>query len=339
MTADDGAILQLNSRRSMSRLLLMILSSNSHLTVICRNLSLIEKHLYLGNFFLITSTQSQLVGSSIIATNDFILRSLAASLIIRNTETYHIHTHIRRRLVWIRTIDTLEESIEYRINLNITIIVDSNLIICLQMERVDHVDIIEIGSSCLVCNIHRMLQWKIPNWESLKLGISCTHTTLVLIIQLAEANSHFATTRTRSCHDNQRALSFYIIILSETVIRSNQVDIMRIALDEIMTVGFDTITFQALLESCCSRLTVVMSNHNRTHHKTTVLELATKTENILIISDTQVGTLFILLNVCSTNHDNNFNAIADFLKHTELTIWLETRQYATCMMVIEKLSS
>ncbi len=223
VTADNRAILQLNRSRSMTRLLLMILSSYSHLAVIRSNLSLIEEHLNLVDLLIIASTSRQLVGSRIVTTDNLILGSLAASLIIRDAEAHHVHTHIRRRLVWIATIDTLEQSIEHRINLYVTVVVDGNLIVSLQMEWVDHVHIVEIGSSCLVSDVHRMLQWEIPYRECLKLGIACTHPTLVLIIKLAQADSHLAATRTRSSNDNQRTLSLHIIILTESLVRSNEI--------------------------------------------------------------------------------------------------------------------
>ena len=184
-----------------------------------------------------------------------------------------------------------------------------------------------------------MLQWEIPYREGLKLGIACTHPTLVLIIKLAQADSHLAATRTRSSNDDERTLSLHIVILTESLVRSDEIHVVRIALDEIMAVSLDALTLQTLLESDGSRLTVIMGNDNRPHHETTVLELATKTQHGLIVSNTQVGTLLVLLDVGGTDYDNNLNAIADFLKHAQFAIRLETRQNTTGVVVIEKLTS
>ena len=106
-----------------------------------------------------------------------------------------------------------------------------------------------------------------------------------------------------------------------------------------MAVSLDALTLQALLEGDGCRLTVKMSNNNRTYHKTTILELTTQAKHILIVSDTQIGTLLVLLNIGSTDHDNNLDAIANLLKHAQLTIRLETWQNAAGVMVIEKLTS
>ena len=339
MTADNGTILQLNGRRGMTRLLLMILGSYRHLAVISSNLSLIEEHLNLIDLIFIASTSRHLVGSSIVTADNLILGCLAASLIIRDTETYHVYTHIRRRLVWIATIDTLEQRIEHRINLYITVIVDGNLVVCLQMERVYHVHIVQIGSSSLVCDVHRMLQWEIPHRECLKLGITGTHTTLVLIIKLTQANRHLTAARTRRSNNNQRTLCFNIIVLTEALVRGNQTHVVRIALDEIMAVSLDALALQTLFEGDGGRLTIIMSDDNRTHHETTVLELTSKAQHVLIVCNAQVGTLLVLLYIGCTNHDNNLDAIADFLEHAQFAVRLETRQNSAGMMIVKKFTT
>ena len=339
MTADNGTILQLNGRRGMPRLLLMILGSYRHLAVISSNLSLIEEHLNLIDLIIIASTSRHLVGSRIVTADNLILGCLAASLIIRDTETYHVHTHICRRLVWIATIDTLEQRIEHRINLYITVIVDGYLVISLQMERVNHIHIVQIGSSSLVCDVHRMLQWEIPHRECLKLGITGTHTTLVLIIKLTQANRHLTAARPRRSNNNQRTLCFNIIVLTEALVRGNQTHVMRIALDEIMAVSLDAFALQTLFEGDGGRLAIIMSDDNRPHHETTVLELTTKAQHVLIVCNAQVGTLLVLLYIGCTNHNNNLDAIADFLEHTQFAVRLEPRQNSAGMVIVKKFTA
>ena len=96
VTADNRTILQFNRSRSMACLLLMLLSRYGYLAISGSNISLLEEHLNLADLRLVARTGSQLVGSRIITADDFILGCLAASLIIRDAETHHIHTHIGR---------------------------------------------------------------------------------------------------------------------------------------------------------------------------------------------------------------------------------------------------
>ena len=50
------------------------------------------------------------------------------------------------------------------------------------MEGVYHVDIIQVGSGCLIGYVDRMLEGQIPHREGLKLAVSRSHTPLVLIV-------------------------------------------------------------------------------------------------------------------------------------------------------------
>ena len=86
------------------------------------------------------------------------------------------------------------------------------------MEWVNHVHIIEVGSCSLIGDVYRMFQREIPYRESLKLGVTRTHPTLVLVIKLTQADSHLAATRTRSSNDDQRTLGLHIIILAESLV-------------------------------------------------------------------------------------------------------------------------
>ena len=82
-----------------------------------------------------------------------------------------------------------------------------------------------------------------------------------------------------------------------------------------------------------------MSDDNRANHEATVLEFATQTQYILVVSDAEVGTLLVLLDVSSTNHHYNLNAVTEFLKHAQLAVGCKSRQYSACVMVVEELAS
>ena len=148
------------------------------------NLSLIEEHTDLVYLALIICAISHLVGSIIETTDNLIFRCLATHLIVTDTETDHVDAHIRWRLVGVLTIDTLEECIQHRENLDVTIVVDSCLVISLEVEGVDHVHIVQVCCSSLVGDVYRVLQRQVPHREGLELGITSADTTLVLVVEL-----------------------------------------------------------------------------------------------------------------------------------------------------------
>ena len=116
-----------------------------------------EKEFNLIDFFLIARTVGSLVKSLIVAANYFLLRSLAAHLVIADAEPHHVHAHIGRRLVGIISVNLLKEHIEHRENFNVAVIVYGHFAVSIEVERVDHVHIVQVGSSSLVCYVHRVL--------------------------------------------------------------------------------------------------------------------------------------------------------------------------------------
>ena len=52
------------------------------------------------------------------------------------------------------------------------------------MKRVNHINVIEVGSCCLISQIDRVLERNVPDRESLKLGITGLDSTLVLVVKL-----------------------------------------------------------------------------------------------------------------------------------------------------------
>ena len=86
------------------------------------------------------------------------------------------------------------------------------------MERVNHVDVIQVGSRCLVSDIYRVLQGQAPYGEGLKLGIAGTCAPAVFVVQLAETYCHLAAARARGRHDDQLAGSLHIVVLAKALV-------------------------------------------------------------------------------------------------------------------------
>ncbi len=184
------------------------------------------------------------------------------------------------------------------------------------MEGVNHVHIIQISSGSLIGNVHRMFQRQVPHRESLELGITSTNATFVLAVELAQANRHLATTRTWSRHDDQRTGGLHVVVLAETIVRSNQFHIVRIPINEIMTIGLDAHTFETMAELVSSTLTVIVSDDHRAHIEAATHKLITQTQGIFIVCDAKVSPHLVLFNVFSTNHNHNLQAVPQLGKHT-----------------------
>ena len=82
-----------------------------------------------------------------ITANDFLFTGFTAYLIITDTITRHIYAHIRRALVWRLPEDPFKNVLQYREDFHIPVVIDSYFIVCLQMERIDHINILQVGRS------------------------------------------------------------------------------------------------------------------------------------------------------------------------------------------------
>ena len=60
---------------------------------------------------------------------------------------------------------------------------------------------------------------------------------------------------------------------------------------------------------------------------------------IFIVGDAEVGTHLVFLNVVSTDHNHDLDAVAKLSEHTEFRVWLEARQHARGVVIIEELAS
>ena len=85
-----------------------------------------------------------------------------------------------------------------RENLDVAVVVDRGHAVGLQVERVDHVDVVQVGGRRLVGEVDRVLERQVPDGEGLEFGIACGDAALVLMVELAEAGRHLARSRGRA---------------------------------------------------------------------------------------------------------------------------------------------
>ena len=113
----------------------------NHLAFFDGHMSLFQQKLNLINFFFAASA-NQSFHALIISADDLLTCSFLADFIINDAVTGHINAHICGRFVRALAHDLFKHSLKNRENFNVTVVVNSSLTICFQMERVDHVHII-----------------------------------------------------------------------------------------------------------------------------------------------------------------------------------------------------
>ena len=180
------------------------------------------------------------------------------------------------------------------------------------MERVDHIDIVEIGRGSLVSKVEGMLKGKVPDREGLELCITGLDAALVLLIQLAEADGHLAAAGTGGSDDDEGTGGLDIVVLAEALLGVDQCDIGRIPLDGVMVINLDAHALQTLAVGIGAGLAVVMGDDHRTHHEAAAHELVAQAKDIHVIGDAEIAADLVLFNVNGTDDDDDL-AVVDEL--------------------------
>ena len=242
----------------------------------------------------------------IITADDLLLGCLAADFIVADTVPGHIDTHISWRFVRTTSVDALKYCTKYRKNLYVTIVVDCGFSICFQMERINHVDIVQIGRRSLIGKIDWMFERYVPDRKCLKFRISSVDSAFVFVIELGEACRHLAASR---CDNNQGASGFNIIILTVSFVTDDQWYIGRIPFYHIMNINFNSHLFQTSFEQMCTVLTGILRDYNTSYIEAVFFKGVLQTQNVRVIRDPQITAYFVCFYVGSAYDDDDLGSI------------------------------
>ncbi len=241
-------------------------------SVRCVDLCLLHEQCDLVDFAVVAVAVCEAVEGCVVSADDFVFGSFAADLVVVDAEAYHVDTHVSRRFIRVVAVDAFEEGVEHWKYLDVAVIVDSRFSICLEVEGVDHVYIVEVGRRCFVGNVDGVFQRKAPHGECFELGISGFDAAFVFVVELAEAHSHFAASRARGCDDDQRPGCLYIVVAAEAFVRVDEVNVGGIAVDDVVEVGGDADVFETFAECVGAALSVVVGDYYRADEEAAVLK-------------------------------------------------------------------
>ena len=139
---------------------------------------------------------------------------------------------------------------------------------------------------------------------------------LVFPIKLTETYRHLSATRSWSSDNDQRALRLHEVVFAKTLVGSNQSHIVRVSFNEIMDIGFDAHPLQSESEIIGRPLSFVVSNDDRSHHKSPFHESGSKSQHVLIVSDAKVSPCLVAFDILCTDDDDDFDTVAQLLQHT-----------------------
>ena len=337
---DDSSVLKLDCRAVVAACSGALACGGDWTTVNSRlNFGLIEKQTDFIHLRLIGVAQSEFIEGREVTADDFVVGRNTADLVVADAEAYHVHTHIGRRFIGILAVDAFEEGVEDGEDFDVAVIVDSGLAVRLKVEGVNHIDVIEVGSGGLIGDVDGVLQGEAPDGECLEFGITGTYAAAVLVVELAETHGHFAAAGTGGSDNDKRTCRGDIVVSAEAFVAVNQLDVVGVTVNEIVYIGRDIHTAQALAESVGTALAVVMRDNDRADHKATVDELAAEAEHVFVVGNAEVVADFVFLNIDSADNYHDFGPVAELAEHFQLAVGLKTGQNAACMIIVEELAA
>ncbi len=231
----------------------------------------------------------------------------------------------------------LEHGLQHREYLYVAIVIDCRLPIRLQVERVYHIEIAQIGSGRLIRQIHRVLERKIPYRERLELRISRFDTALIIVIQLREAHRHLPAAGPGGRYHDKRSLRFNIIILTESFVTDNSLDIGRVSVYDVMLVVLHAEALQPFAEHVRGRLTGVMGYDHTPYQESSLPEGIYQAQDVHIVRYPYVAAGLVLLYIESADDQHHLYLVLHGIQHADLGIRMEPGQDPGSVIVVEYL--
>ncbi len=275
----------------------------------------------------------------VIAADDFVFGRVAHNIVVHDALADGVDAHIRRGLVGAFSHNALEHGAQDGVNFHVAVIVDGRLAVRLQVERVDHIQVVQVGGRRFVGDVQRVVERDIPHRERLKLGIARADTVLVIVINVGKAGCHFAAAGTGRGDDDQGTRRLNVLVFAVALIADDGGDVVRVAGDGVMTVDLETEVGQLFLKREDARLFAIARQHNASHVQPEAAERVDQAKHVQVIGDAEVAAHLVFLDVRGVDGNDDFRLVLELEQHADFGIRGKARQNAGGVIVVEQLAS
>ena len=207
------------------------------------------------------------------------------------------------------------------------------------MERVDHVDVVQIHGCRFIRHIDRVLEREVPYREGFKLGVARLDATLLIVVELRQAGCHFSASGTGSGDDHKRFCGFDVIVFAVTVVADNLLYIGGVSLNGIVAVDLDAEVLQPLDKGIRRRLFGVMGDDDAADVNADRSKGVDQAEGIHVVGDAEVAPDLVLFNGDCRHHHNDLGIFLHAEKHFDFGVRAESGQYPGGVVIVKELSS
>ena len=159
------------------------------------------------------------------------------------------------------------------------------------------------------------------------------------MVELGQADRHFAAAGAGGRDDDEWALGLDVIILAVAVVANDMGHIVGVAGNLVMAEGADAQCVELLFKGCDFRRVGVLRHADAAHKQTHALERVDETQHVHIVGNAVVTTHLVGDDILGADDDDDLGLLLQLQKHLQLGIRLEARQHAGGMVVVEKLTA
>ena len=340
LAGDDGAVRQLDGGGGQAAGLFGAgVSHLFHRPAAHRQACLVDQQLQLEAVVLGGAAHFLVAQALHVAAQNLLQRGLAADFVVNDAVAGHVDAHVGGGAVGALAGDQVEHGVQHREDLDVAVVVDRRLPVGLQMEGVDHVDIVQVGGGGLIGQVHRVLQGQVPDGEGLKLGVAGLYAALVFMVQLGQADRHFSAAGAGCSDHHQGPLGLDVVVFAVALIADDPRHIAGITGDLVVAEGADAQAVELFLKGFHLRLGGVHGHADAAHKQPHALEGVDQAQHVHVVSDAVVAADLVVDDVlCADDHDD-LGLILQLQQHLELGVGLETGQHAGSMVIVEQFAA
>ena len=339
LAGDDGAVVQLDGSGHASGQFGHGVGGGDDGTVLRTDVALFHEEFDLLDGFFGAVAPAQIRAGGVVPADDLLLGGLTDGVIVEDAVAGHVDTHIGGRFIRALTVDLLVDAVQDREDLDVAVVVDGGLAVGFEVERVDHVDVVQVGGGSLIGEVDRVLQRDVPDGERLELRVTGVHSPLVLLVELGEADGHLSAAGAGGRDDDEGLFRLDVFVLAVAFIGEDERDIAGVAGDRVMAIHLDAEGFEALLVCDCLVLAGEPGQDDRGHVEAVGTVGVDEAQGIHVIGDAEVAALLVLFDVARVDDHDDFRVIFQLGEHPQFTVRLKAGQYAHGMVVVEDLAA
>ena len=337
---DDPAVRQTDGRGGLVGLVPALQGRGHHRPVGGLQAQLLQNILDLVQGRLAGLALLAVAGGLVVPAQDLLAGGGAHHLVVKDRVAGHVHTHVGGAAVELLVAgDPLQDGLHDGEGFHVPVVVDGGLAVGLQVERVDHVHVVQIGGGGLIGQVYRMLQGDVPDGEGLKLGVACHHAPAVLVVHLAQAGGQLAAARAGRGDHHQRLGGFNIGIGAVARVAADVLHRGRIAGNGPVDVVAHPAAGKLLGKGVGGGLAGVLGDDHAVHRKAGLGDVVDQAQHLHVVADAQIRPDLGLFDIPGRDGKDDLRLVLHGLQQPDLAVGVETGQHPGGVVVVKQLAA